>query len=75
VLSCRVAAASSKNIENNPMHSSRRPPMIGKALGLFKQIAPAATRIGFLFNPDRLSLLRGLSALVQGSSARHWRSM
>lgn len=26
--------------------------MIGKALGLFKQIAPAVTRIGFLFNPD-----------------------
>jgi len=26
--------------------------MIGKALGLFKQIAPAVTRIGFQFNPD-----------------------
>lgn len=26
--------------------------MIGKALGLFKQIAPAVMRIGFLFNPD-----------------------
>ncbi len=26
--------------------------MIGKALGLFKQIAPAVTRVGFLFNPD-----------------------
>ena len=26
--------------------------MIGKALGLFKQIAPAATRLGFVFNPD-----------------------
>jgi putative tryptophan/tyrosine transport system substrate-binding protein len=26
--------------------------MIGKALGFFKQIAPAVTRVGFLFNPD-----------------------
>jgi putative ABC transport system substrate-binding protein len=26
--------------------------MIGKAIGLFKQIAPAVTRIGFLFDPD-----------------------
>lgn len=26
--------------------------MIGKALGLFKQIAPAVARMGFLFNPD-----------------------
>jgi putative ABC transport system substrate-binding protein len=26
--------------------------MIGKALGLFKQIAPGVTRIGFMFDPD-----------------------
>jgi putative ABC transport system substrate-binding protein len=26
--------------------------MIGKALGFFKQMAPAVTRVGFLFNPD-----------------------
>jgi putative ABC transport system substrate-binding protein len=26
--------------------------MIGKALGFFKQMAPAMTRVGFLFNPD-----------------------
>jgi putative ABC transport system substrate-binding protein len=26
--------------------------MIGKALGLLKQIAPAVTRVGFLFDPD-----------------------
>ncbi len=26
--------------------------MIGKALGLFKQMAPAVTRLGFIFNPD-----------------------
>ena len=26
--------------------------MIGKALGLFKQMAPTVTRLGFIFNPD-----------------------
>jgi putative tryptophan/tyrosine transport system substrate-binding protein len=26
--------------------------MIGKALGLFKQMAPAVARLGFIFNPD-----------------------
>jgi putative tryptophan/tyrosine transport system substrate-binding protein len=26
--------------------------MIGKALGLLKEIAPAVTRVGFIFNPD-----------------------
>jgi hypothetical protein len=29
-----------------------------KALGLFKQIAPAGTRIGFLFNPDQAGAAR-----------------
>jgi hypothetical protein len=29
-----------------------------KALGLFKQIAPAVTRIGFLFNPDQAGAAR-----------------
>jgi hypothetical protein len=39
-----------------------------KALGLFKQIAPAVTRIGFLFNPNDYPYYEGLSELVQGAA-------
>jgi putative ABC transport system substrate-binding protein len=41
--------------------------MIGKALGFFKQMAPAVTRVGFLFNPDDYPITRFISAHSRSS--------
>jgi hypothetical protein len=44
--------------------------MIGKALGFFKQIAPAVTRVGFLFNLDDYLITRSISGHSKSNAKR-----